>query len=103
LNAFLLEISNSYPGLKIAFIIDGAGWHRSDRLEIPDNITIIFLPPYSPELNPVERFWLHLKQNVMHNVMFESLEDLRIKLEHFILSLKDDTVAQICKNNYLDI
>lgn len=66
-------------------IIDGAGWHRSKNLQIPDNISIIFLPPYSPELNPVdcgcisERtfwqtgyinvFWSCKKSSVVYNTL----------------------------------
>jgi transposase len=103
MSAFLQEISNSYPDSRIAFIMDGAGWHKSNDLEIPKNITIFFLPPYSPELNPVERFWLHLKQNVMRNRVFESMKELENNLENFINSLTDTAVAQLCNNNYLDI
>jgi hypothetical protein len=42
-------------------VMDKAGWHRSKQLKIPDNITILFLPPCSPELNPKENFWQQLK------------------------------------------
>ena len=83
--------------------MDRAGWHRSKSLEIPKNITIFFLPPYSPELNPVERLWLHLKQNVLHNKMFESLEKLEDDLKNFINSLNVTTIIQICNNNCSDV
>jgi transposase len=55
MNAFLKILSENHQNQKIAIIMDGAGWHKSKSLEIPKNITIFFLPPYSPELNPVER------------------------------------------------
>ena len=42
-------------------MLDGAGWHISKALRVPASITLVPLPPYSPELNPVERVWLHLK------------------------------------------
>lgn len=57
LNVFLEEFSKTYPKDEILLVMDGAGWHRSKDLIIPANIEIVYLPPYSPELNPVERFW----------------------------------------------
>ena len=45
----------------VAMILDQAGWHGARALNVPANITLVPLPPYSPELNPVERIWLHLK------------------------------------------
>jgi transposase len=45
----------------VAMILDRAGWHGAHALNVPANITLVPLPPYSPELNPVERIWLHLK------------------------------------------
>ena len=45
----------------VALVLDGAGWHSSKTLRVPASVTLVPLPPYSPELNPVERVWLHLK------------------------------------------
>lgn len=49
----------------VALVLDGAGWHSGKTLRGPDNITLVPLPPYSPELNPVERVWLYLKQRFL--------------------------------------
>ncbi|MDR1236310.1 MAG: IS630 family transposase [Holosporaceae bacterium] len=103
MNDFLKRLSKHYQEKKIAIIMDGAGWHRSEDLETPENIDIFLLPPYSPELNPVERFWGYLKQNVMHNKLFESLDEIEESLQTFLNNLKDSTVAQLCNNNYLVI
>jgi transposase len=103
MNAFLKNLAENYPNQKIAIIMDGAGWHKSQDLELPKNVDIFLLPPYSPELNPVERFWRHLKQNVMHNRIFENLDTLESALDIFIKSLSNSAIAQLCKNNYLDI
>lgn len=48
-----------------AMVVDGAGWHTSLDLKVPANITLIPLPPYSPELNPVERVWLYLRERFL--------------------------------------
>lgn len=49
----------------VAMVLDSAGWHRANALKIPANITFIRLPPYSPELNPVERVWEYLKERYL--------------------------------------
>ena len=53
-------------------IMDRAGWHKSVVLSIPDNLSILFLPPYSPELNPVENIWQYLRQTYLSNRVFEN-------------------------------
>lgn len=49
----------------VAMVLDQAGWHGAKALQVPSNITLVPLPPYSPELNPVERVWLHLKERFL--------------------------------------
>jgi transposase len=49
----------------VALVLDGAGWHGAKGLRVPPSITPVPLPPYSPELNPVERVWLYLKQRFL--------------------------------------
>jgi transposase len=79
--------------------MDGAGWHKSKELIAPEHIEIIYLPPYSPELNPLERLWLHIKSPVLRNKLYESLGELESALCQFVRSMKGDTVAQICRAN----
>ncbi len=55
-------------------IMDGAGWHKSEALNIPENLSILFLPPYSPELNPTENIWQFLRQTYLSNRVFETWE-----------------------------
>jgi hypothetical protein len=60
----LAEISRHVtPGAHAILVLDGAGWHGAADLAIPDNLTLLPLPPYSPELNPVENVWQYLRQN----------------------------------------
>jgi hypothetical protein len=51
------------PGAHAVLVLDGAGWHGAAALVLPENITLLPLPPYSPELNPVENVWQYLRQN----------------------------------------
>ena len=57
-------------------ILDGAGWHTANELVIPKNITLVILPPYSPELNPSENIWQYMRQNWISNTVFDDLEEI---------------------------
>lgn len=74
----LKEISrNVMPGAHCLLQVDGAGWHRpSERLIVPANITLLTLPPYSPELNPVENIWQYLRANWLSHRVWQSYEDI---------------------------
>ena len=77
MNHHLSEISSQVAGDAHAVVIlDGAGWHRSQRLVVPSNITLLELPPYSPELNPVERIWHYLRSHWLANSVFTSLAEI---------------------------
>jgi hypothetical protein len=67
----LAEISRAIePGAQAVLLLDQAGWHLSDKLTIPDNITLMPLPPKSPELNPVENIWQYMRDNWLSNRIF---------------------------------
>src|SRR5437764_835463 len=77
MNHHLREISSQVASDAHAVVIlDRAGWHRSQGLVVPDNITLLELPPYSPELNPVERIWHYLRSHWLANSVFPSLADI---------------------------
>ena len=69
--AHLIEISAAVdPGAHAVLIVDQAGWHLTPKLAIPDNITVLALPPRSPELNPVENVWQFMRDNWLSNRIF---------------------------------
>lgn len=55
-------------------LMDRAGWHTTGQLKVPENITILLLPPRSPELNPVENIWQYMRQNWLSNRVFETYD-----------------------------
>ncbi len=55
-------------------VIDGAGWHTSNDLVVPDNLSLLHLPPYSPELNPIERVWLFLRERHLSHRLHANYE-----------------------------
>ena len=77
MNRHLAEISrNVQPGSHAVILIDGAGWHQSKGLIVPHNITLLRLPPYSPELNAQENIWQYLRQNYLAGRIFETYDDI---------------------------
>jgi len=76
MNEHLKEISTQVsPGAHAVLVCDGAGWHQpSKRLRTPHNITLLRLPPYSPELNPMENVWDYLRGNKLSRLVWDSYQ-----------------------------
>ncbi len=75
MNAHLAEIARTVsPGAHALLVLDGAGWHGAAGLIVPPNVSLLALPPYSPELNPVENVWQFLRQNHLANRVFDSYD-----------------------------
>jgi transposase len=87
---FLDEISNRYANERIVMVLDGAGWHKSKTLKIPQNMKLLSLPPYSPELNPVENIWEELREKHFHNRVFSSLDAVEEQLLHGLVHLESN-------------
>jgi hypothetical protein len=81
LNIFLKELSQRHPDEHLGLVMDGASSHRSIELEVPENISLISIPPYSPELNPVENFWKELKKEGFYNTAFNNMKEVEDLLE----------------------
>lgn len=77
MNEHLKEISLAVdPGAHAVLILDQAGWHTTPQLTVPDNITLMFLPPKAPELNPVENVWQFMRDNWLSNRIFLDYDDI---------------------------
>lgn len=87
MNLFLKEVAHDFKDSFVIMVIDRAGWHVSTRLKIPENIRLLPLPPYSPELNPVEHIWEDLRENAMPNKAFKSLDQVQDALCHRLREL----------------
>lgn len=97
LNEYLEALTIDLNRENIILIMDGASFHRSKNLVVPSNIKIEILPPYSPELNPVERFWAYIKSKILRNKYYEKLEELEDVTDLFLYDLEYKTVKKICK------
>ena len=77
MTAQLEEISQAVdPSAHAVLILDQAGWHASPKIRVPDNITLLLLPPRAPELNPVENVWQFMRDNWLSNRIFNSYEEI---------------------------
>lgn len=75
MNAHLAEIARTVaPGAHAVLVLDGAGWHRGAALVVPKTISLLLLPPYAPELNPVENVWQFLRGNWLAISVFDSFD-----------------------------
>jgi transposase len=101
MNVYLKELLKSFPDKKLMLIMDQAAWHHSNNLIVPENITIRFLPPYSPELNPVEKLWWWLRKERIHNKVFKTLNSIMDSLEMEFRNLTLDILSSLCRYSYL--
>jgi hypothetical protein len=80
MNIFLRQVAEDFSDYFILMLTDQAGWHTSQKLELPENIRLIKLPPRSPELNPSEHIWEELREKNFANKAFRDLDELENKL-----------------------
>jgi transposase len=93
---FLDELSNYNKEEFKILILDNGSFHHSKALHIPNNIALLFLPPYSPELNPAERVWHFIKQNIAMKA-YKNLEELKNDLTHCIQTKINTTrIKSLC-------
>ena len=93
--AFLDEFSAEYPESLNVLVLDGAGAHISAALDVPENVLPVFLPPYSPELNPVERLWQDLKQR-MGRTLHGTLAAQKARASEILCDYSIPELASLC-------
>ena len=105
INSFLELFSKTIPTDEHAVMIwDGAGFHTSKSLQVPENITLVQLPAYSPELNPIENLWHYLKSHFWSNRAYEdyqALEEAAMKAWNQAV-LNQELIKSVCAAPYLE-
>ena len=101
MSCFLEQISKSHSDDFIVMVLDGASSHKSKDLKIPDNVSLVLLPPYSPELNPTERLWQWLRSHHLANRVYEDYDDLLHAADTALASLDAERIKTICNCDYL--
>ena len=90
MSIFLTQVSIEFKDAHCLMFLDGAGWHTAKGLRMPKNITLSFFPSYSPELNPVEHIWEHLRENYFGNQSFDSLDEVEDALCSTLHTIGED-------------
>jgi transposase len=97
---FLDMFSERKPDELLVMVLDNSAVHKAHKLVVPQNIRMIFLPPYSPELNPAEKIWQKFKRD-FSNKLFETIEQMREFISEMAISLDNDGVMSICACSYI--
>ncbi|MGH8336647.1 MAG: IS630 family transposase [Rhodoferax sp.] len=90
MSLFLSTVAQRHPDEFIVMVMDQAGWHIASELEVPGNMRLVLLPPYSPEINPTEHIWETLREDCVANTVFASLDAADKALSAGLLSLESD-------------
>jgi len=98
--SFLNSFSKKYTETTNVIILDNASFHKSKKIKIPNNIVLFFQPPYSPELNPTERVWLHLK-NQMAWKTFKSLLSVKRLVYKLIRNIDNSKISSLTSYDYI--
>lgn len=93
MNCFLSHLTSQYKEYRIVLLLDKAGWHVSSKIQLPENLLLMHLPAYSPELNPVELLWREIRRKYFHNKIFNSLDEVEDTLSVALSSYHRSTNA----------
>jgi transposase len=92
---FMEGLSEQYSQYRLILVMDQAAWHRTSNLNRFKNIRIIYLPPYSPEVNPAEHLWEHIREKYLRHGSWLSMDTLEDKLEKaLVLVQKSKQIIQ---------
>ena len=101
MSIFLRELSNEYSEDVIVLCCDGAAWHKSSTLVVPDNIQIFYISPYTPEMNPIEQIWKEIRKRGFHNEVFPTLEKVVDRLCETIRDLSASVISSITGRDWI--
>jgi len=94
MSLYLAEVSRRHPDEHILMFMDRAGWHQAKALVVPDNLTVDWLPPASPQCNPQELVWRQVRRQPFGNHNFDSMDAVETALERRLRQL-ESSPAQI--------
>lgn len=101
MNVFLQKLADAYPHDRILLVCDGAAWHKAKALVVPKNIRLLFLPPATPEMNPIEQIWKEIRKQGFRNEIFPSLAKVIDRLCSTIRLLTAETIHHITSRHWI--
>jgi len=97
---FIDEVAGENSKTLIIMVLDNGSFHKAKKLKIPDNIKLVFLPPYSPELNPAEKMWARYKR-AFTNKLFKSLDEISSFIDNTTNGINNAIVRSTCAYKYI--
>jgi len=101
MNLFLKELPDQFPDDIILLCCDGAAWHKSSTLEVPQNIILHYILPYTPEMNPIEQIWKEIRKRGFRNEVFATLQKVIDRLCNTISSLPKQVISSITARSWI--
>lgn len=86
----------------VVLLMDQAGWHKARALRVPDNIVILYLPPKSPELNPVENLWHYMRSHYLSNRAYDDYDHIKDAATTAYRALTPDVLKSVCRCDYVE-
>ncbi len=103
MNAFLKILSGEIDaGDLVILLMDQAGWHKAKALVVPENIVILYLPPYSPQLNPVENLWGYMRSHYLSNRAYDGYDHLVQAAGDAYRALTPEVIKSVCRCEYVE-
>jgi transposase len=101
MNEFMKALTEAYPNDHIVLVCDNAWWHKSKYTQTPDRITLLFIPPYTPEMNPIEQIWREIRTAGFANKYFKTIQDVEANIHSTISTLSAKTIMSITQRDWI--
>lgn len=101
MNAFMQKLAAAYPDDQILLAMDNAWWHKSQYTKVPEGITLAFIPPSTPEMNPIEQIWREIRTRGFGNRCFPSIAEVVKQLRETIDALPPATIRSITQRDWI--
>ena len=101
MNIFLQELAKQFENDVVFLCCDGAACHKSKSLVVPENVILFYIPPYTPEMNPIEQIWKELRKRGFKNEIFATLEKVVLRLCDVISDLSENVIRSITGRDWI--
>jgi putative transposase len=101
MNEFMKQLTEAYPNDHIVLVCDNACWHNSQYTKIPERMTQLFIPPCTPEMNPIEQIWREIRTRGFRNKYFKTIKDAEENIHTTIASMQTDTIKSITQRDWI--
>ena len=101
MNEFMRRLTEAYPDDRIVLVCDNAWWHKSQYTKVPERIILIFIPPYTPEMNPIEQIWREIRTRGFTNKYFKTIRETEASIHSTIKELPAATIQSITQRDWI--